>query len=103
MNPLILLLILIIAYIAVSYIISYEIEPPKNIENIASVNYNDDDYANVSYYYDPRSYDVGFLSRAGLLPWWNSTRFTRNMSYDVRGDIPVPVYYVGPWLNSPFL
>lgn len=22
-----------------------------------------------------------------IQPWWNSTRHTRNMSYDIRGDI----------------
>ena len=37
----------------------------------------------------------------GSCPWWNSTRFTRNMSYDLRGDeVPYP-YYVGPWWVSP--
>lgn len=25
------------------------------------------------------------------------TRSTRNMSYDLRGDIPIPQTYVGPW------
>lgn len=54
---------------------------------------------------DPRMYyppqpSIGWLSRRGLLPWWNSTRDTKNMSYDIRGDVPPFRYPVGPWLNS---
>lgn len=26
-----------------------------------------------------------------------STGTTRNMSYDIRGDVPIPMGYVGPW------
>lgn len=52
---------------------------------------------------DPYQYymmpSVGWLSNRGLLPWWNSTRDTKNMSYDIRGDIPPFHYPVGPWLN----
>lgn len=66
----------------------------------------DDDFDQYAPAYDPNDPyqyymipSVGWLSRRGLLPWWNSTRDTTNMSYDIRGDIP-PVYYpVGPWLN----
>jgi len=53
------------------------------------------------YYYPTPS--VGWLSRRGLLPWWNSTRDTSGMSYDIRGDIPPFRYPVGPWLNSPVI
>jgi hypothetical protein len=52
-------------------------------------------------YYHYSTPSVGWLSRRGLLPWWNSTRDTKNMSYDIRGDIPPFNYPVGPWLNSP--
>lgn len=57
-------------------------------------------------------YDVGFepdyawLASRGLLPWWNSTRRTRNMSYDLRGDVPIDPYQAAlfratnPWNNS---
>lgn len=43
------------------------------------------------------------IARGNLLPWWNSTRHTRNMSWDIRGDVPIVPHYVGPWLNSPLL
>ena len=34
-------------------------------------------------------------------PFWNTQLgTTRNMSYDLRGDIPIPRQPVGPWLNS---
>ena len=33
-------------------------------------------------------------------PWGMSTRSTRGMSYDLRGDPFIPRQYVGPWLNS---
>ena len=38
-----------------------------------------------------------------IQPWWNSTRHTRNMSYDLRGDIKNPYWYTGPWSLSPLL
>jgi hypothetical protein len=47
--------------------------------------------------------DFSWLAYNNLLPWWNSTRHTRNSSWDIRGDVPVPYYYVGPWLNSPLI
>lgn len=34
--------------------------------------------------------------------WWNSSPSTRNMSYDLRGDVPIPMSYVGPWNISSF-
>ncbi len=30
-------------------------------------------------------------------PFWNSQRSTRNMSYDLRGDVPIPYF-----MNLPF-
>lgn len=36
----------------------------------------------------------------GWGPWWNSMRHTRNMSYDLRGEIPPYRYNTGPWWNS---
>lgn len=45
--------------------------------------------------------DFAWLGQNNLLPWWNSTRSTRNSSWDLRGDVPVANQYVGPWLNSP--
>ena len=54
---------------------------------------------------DPNYYwnlpNIGWLSRRGLLPWWNSTRDTKNMSYDIRGDIPPIHHPVGPWNIAP--
>lgn len=47
--------------------------------------------------------NMAWLSRRGMLPWWNSTRFTRNMSYDIRGDIPPIHYDIGPWMVSPLI
>lgn len=105
MNPFILLIILIIAYFAICFLFTNCNIPTKRIENIASVKYSNhgDPDNSMVYYYDPRSYQVGFMSGNGLLPWWNSTRHTRNMSYDPRGGINVPINYVGPWNISPFL
>ena len=61
--------------------------------------YEDDDIYG-SAYMSIYPADISILSRLGLLPWWNSTRHTRNSSYDLRGDVPVFVQPVGPWLNS---
>lgn len=51
-------------------------------------------------YFEP---DYAWLNNYNLMPWWNSTRNTRNMSYDLRGDVPITPYYVGPWYNSPLI
>lgn len=64
---------------------------------------------------DMQIYDYAFptigptdswLSSHAMLPWWNSTRFTRNTSYDIRGDVPIAGTCSGlcgcsPWLESP--
>lgn len=34
-------------------------------------------------------------------PFWNTQLgTTRNMSYDIRGDVPIKKMYTGPWLQS---
>lgn len=40
------------------------------------------------------------IAHNNLFPWWNSTRHTRNMSYDIRGDPILQYYEIGPWLKS---
>ena len=56
--------------------------------------------------YDPETFDDFWYRPYGLnmyTEWlfWNTPEgSTRNMSYDLRGDIPIPKTYVGPWLNS---
>ena len=55
--------------------------------------------ANYSYVsYPDYEYNYGFLYE---MPFWNATRHTRNMSYDLRGDIPPLFYPTGPWNQSP--
>lgn len=50
-------------------------------------------------------YDDTFINPAYryFQPWWNSTRYTRNMSYDIRGGIQNPIDYTGLWNVSPLL
>lgn len=36
----------------------------------------------------------------GDYPYTVSTRHTKNMSYDLRGDIPPEYTFTGPWLQS---
>lgn len=52
------------------------------------------------YHNDTFSPDYIWLNRMHLLPWWNSTRYTRNSSWDIRGDIPNRFYDVGPFYRS---
>lgn len=60
--------------------------------------YEDDDEENLNLdRYPWAKYGVPWY---GWGPWWNSTRHTRNSSYDLRGDIPPYHYYTGPWWNS---
>ena len=79
----------------------------KNIENYApNIDNEFNQYApiepDLAYYYATTP-SVGWLSRRGLLPWWNSTRDTTNMSYDIRGDV-TPIHYdVGPFWVSPHI
>jgi hypothetical protein len=61
--------------------------------NHTSDNETEDIYNNVYNDYEPHI--IG--------PWWNSTRFNRNSSWDIRGDVPINPVYVGPWLVSPLL
>lgn len=69
----------------------------KGIESFAA--YNDD-----GEYYDTLVGPQDYLAvRGNLFPWWNSTRHTRNMSWDLRGDVLIKPHYVGPWLNSPLI
>lgn len=44
-----------------------------------------------------------WMAYNNLLPMWNSSRRTRNMSYDLRGDIPIYPFYTGPFYNSPYI
>jgi len=64
---------------------------------------NDDQINGRIPYGNMNTMTIGKLSRLGLLPWWNSTRFTRNMSYDIRGEPRIISSQVGPWLNSPII
>lgn len=46
--------------------------------------------------------DSIYLSTHTQFPFWNTQiGTTRNMSYDLRGDIPPHLYYTGPWNISP--
>lgn len=51
--------------------------------------FDDEDEYEQYQYQNPYAYRPtdGWLASRGLLPWWNATRFTRNTSYDIRGDI----------------
>lgn len=64
----------------------------KDIENFYA------GYIPYPYYSNPYYFRYPF----NRYPWWNSTRSTRNMSYDLRGDVPIPRTYVGPWNNSSY-
>ncbi len=57
---------------------------------------------NVAYFPEKYSDWFPFFNIGNLFPWWNSTRFTHNMSYDIRGDVYTPYTYNGPWWSSPF-
>ena len=48
------------------------------------------------YYSNPHYFRYPF----SRYPFWNTTRSTTNMSYDLRGDVPLSYTYVGPWNNS---
>ncbi len=74
----------------------------SRLENFSS--YDDGEYYD---YYDIANYPTQTWPAQNYqidnLPWWNSTRHTRNMSWDIRGDVPITSYYVGPWHNSPLI
>ena len=64
-----------------------------NTENVANIRPDRTVYdplvENVKHYDPP----VGPFTTGELFPWWNSTRRTSNMSYDLRGDVHGGYYY----------
>jgi hypothetical protein len=93
------ILVLIILYNIYNSCEDSEIEKLVNV-GLPSMDNSGDIYSS------PYSLD-GFIPGGGIIPdpfpWWNSTRFTRNMSYDLRGDVPINLFPTGPWWNSPLL
>jgi len=112
MNNLDIILLMIFGLIVVIYIYNtfnhgkgedFESKPILVRTNCHNCNKNKflEHYENI---YDDEFFpDYAWLSRNNLLPWWNSTRHTKNSSWDLRGDVPIPYTYVGPWLNSPLV
>jgi predicted PurR-regulated permease PerM len=83
--------ILIPCFITTSYIIT---KYPKinNDNKINKINKNDK---------IEKFNDRMYQSTHTNFPFWNTQiGSTRNMSYDLRGDIPLKWSYTGPWLNS---
>jgi hypothetical protein len=93
------ILIILIIITILKIISNYNIDN-INSESFAPISSDDlDDNAPVDSEYYLTTPSVGWLSRCGLLPFWNSTRDTKNMSYDIRGDIQPFTHPVCPWLN----
>lgn len=74
----------------------------KNNENMDNVNYrqfriNDDSCSSCC-----SSCSIGDSDAFtdNMFPFWNSTRHTRNSSWDIRGDVPIDPFYTGPWWRS---
>ena len=75
-------------------------------------NSNDNIYNETMYNVGHSRFRVGFpISRCSAcdddqdnqFPFWNSTRHTRNSSWDIRGDVPIDPYYSGPFWQSPLI
>lgn len=65
--------------------------------------YNTCHIENISEHITDNIYNECIISNIYTQPWWNSTRHTRNMSYDLRGGIQNPIEYTGIWLHSHLL
>lgn len=73
-------------------------------EHIAPENWKGVNWFNYLPIHSPIVYPTDtWLGRNNLLPWWNSTRYTRNSSWDIRGDVRPTIYYTGAWHNSPHI
>jgi hypothetical protein len=85
------LVILLFVLMAPSYTPTESITPPINIK---SPEHFDD------FWYRPYGLNM-YMSTHTNFPFWNTQLGSRrNMSYDIRGDIPIPKQYVGPWLQG---
>ena len=86
----IIIILLVISLIVILYM-DHIIFGINGVEKYANIN-NFDDFNN----------DHKYLFLSTQYPF-NNTQIgtTRNMSYDLRGDVPIPYTDVGPWLNSP--
>lgn len=77
----------------------------RTVEHIAPVNWKGVNWFDYHHLYSPIvTPSDTWLARNHMLPWWNSTRHTRNSSWDIRGDVRPKGYYispVGPWHNTP--
>jgi hypothetical protein len=92
---LVLLILLFVLIIPSSYKVTENVTPPINFRPPLKQEEHFDDF-----WY--RSYGLNmYMSPNTNLPFW-SPQFgsRRNMSYDVRGDIPIEKQIVSPWLQS---
>jgi hypothetical protein len=109
-----LIIMSVFALMIINKIINYFAHKPSQLNNrnkiteTYSIHDNSENSDTYIQYYDHISRNIpmldhpsqAWLAEKGLLSWWNSTRHTKNMSYDIRGDIPPFSYYTGPWNNS---
>lgn len=65
-------------------------------EHVAPVSWKGSGYGNYWHYWH-----YPWLARNHMLPWWNSTRHTRNSSWDLRGDVVPRLTDTGPFYRSP--
>lgn len=76
------------------------------IEHIAPVNWKNYSWSDAYRMYP--NYPIvlptdTWLMQHNLMPFWNSTRSTRNTSWDIRGDVKPSLQSVGPWNISPLI
>jgi len=82
------IVIILILILIISIIIIEEYLPEKNNENFKLLN---------NYQIIPRPLFRNYFFDIAM-NWLNPTRSTRNMSYDLRGDIPIiNTIYNNPW------
>jgi hypothetical protein len=86
-HVLILLIFLIFLYIFINKREGFSVIPRSSNEYDYQYYYNPHNISDLPYYGDPYPFTI-------------SSRSTRNMSYDLRGDVPVTYQDVGPWNNS---
>jgi hypothetical protein len=99
--PLFIVAIIIIFFIAAYNSNNSYYYDERFVGNLEGVESPDGDL--YGYYYDTPHPPDSWFANAGLLPWWNSTRHTRNMSYDLRGDVPIYNITSVPFYQSPLI
>ena len=95
------LFLIILCLMATFYHFRYERFDDDDLMGSYGDGFNDG-YDDLFYWQEGGIDDQAFIEHmTTIYPFWNTQLgTTKNMSYDIRGDVPIPYTYTGPWNQS---